>query len=83
MAVGQYVVLIPGTHDAGTGQGQSHPRGVNGYPAPTPLFGDISGGAGPASGVEHEVAGVGGHEDTAFDYPLVSLNYINLSLSPS
>ena len=51
-----------------------HARGVDGDPAAAPLLGDVGRGAGAAGGVEHEVAGVGGHEDTALNDFRVGLN---------
>ena len=67
-AVGEQVVGIAGAHDAGAGQGEGDAGGVDGDPAAAPLFGDVCGGAGATGGVEHEVAGVGVHEDAALDY---------------
>ena len=67
-AVGQQVIGIPGTHDASTSQRERHARGVDGDPAAAPLLCDIGGGAGTAGGVEHEVAGIGGHQEAALDY---------------
>ncbi len=40
---------------------------VDGDPAASLGFGDIGRGVGTAGGVEHEIAGVGGHEDAALD----------------
>ena len=51
-AVGEEIVGITGAHDAGAGQCQGDAGGVEGDPAAAPLFGDIGGGAGAASGVE-------------------------------
>ena len=58
--VGQQVKRIACAHDAGTGQGQRHARGINRDPAAAPLLGDSGSGAGTAGRIEHEVAGVGG-----------------------
>ena len=80
-AVGKQVVGVTGAHDAGAGQSEGDAGGVDGNPAAAPLFGDVGGGAGAAGGVEHEVAGVGGHEDAALDDFLCSLNDIYLILS--
>ena len=38
----------------------------------------VGGGAGAAGRVEHEVAGVGGHEDAALDHLRVRLDHIDL-----
>jgi hypothetical protein len=43
-------------------QGDGHPAGVDGDPAPAPLLGHVCGGAGAAGGVEDQIAGVGGHQ---------------------
>ena len=64
-AVGEQVVGIAGAHDADARQRQGHARSVNRDPAPAPLFGNVGRRAGAAGGVEHEVAGVGSHEDAA------------------
>ena len=47
----QQVVRVTSAHDPGAGQGESDAGGVDGDPAPAPLFGDIGGGAGTAGGV--------------------------------
>ena len=60
--IGQQVIRIARTHDAGAGQRQRHARRVDGDPATTPLLGDVGGGAGTAGRVKHEVAGIGGHK---------------------
>ena len=60
-AVREEVVGIAGAHDPGAGQREGDAGGVDGDPAPAPLLGDVGGGAGPAGGVEDEVAGIGGH----------------------
>ena len=75
--IGQQVKGITRAHDAGTGQRQRHARGVNRDPAAAPLLGDGGGGAGTAGRVEHEVAGVGGHQEAAFNDLRVSLNHIH------
>jgi hypothetical protein len=41
------------------------------------LLGDVSGGAGTAGRVEHEVARIGGHEEATLDDSLGRLHYIN------
>ena len=41
----------------------------------------VGGGAGTASRVKYEVAGVGGHQDAALDYLGRGLNNINLVIS--
>ena len=64
-AVGEQVVGIASAHDTGASKRKSDAGGVNGDPAAAPLFGDVRGGARAAGGVEDEVAGVGGHQDTA------------------
>ncbi|MBS1225690.1 MAG: hypothetical protein H6R24_2368 [Proteobacteria bacterium] len=61
--VGQQVERIARAHDAGAGQRQRDARGVDGDPAPAPLFGDVGGGTGTAGGIEDQIAGVGGHEE--------------------
>ena len=47
------------------GQRQRHPAGVDGDPAPPPLLGDERRRAAPAGRIEHQVAGVGRHQQTA------------------
>ena len=65
LAVGQEVVGVAGAHDAGPRQGQGDAGGVDGNPAAPPLLGHVGRGAGAAGGVQHQVAGVGGHQDAA------------------
>ncbi len=65
--VGQQIVGIFGAHQPRACQRQRHAAGVAGDPAPSPLLGDIGGRAAAAGRVEHEVAGVGGHEEAALD----------------
>ena len=76
-AVSEQVVGIAGAHDAGAGEREGDARGVDGDPAAAPLLGDVRGGAGAAGGVEDEVAGVGGHQDAAFNNFIRSLDNIN------
>ena len=65
--VGQQVVGIFRSHQARASQGQGDAAGVAGDPAPAPLLGDIGGRAAAACRVEHQIAGVGGHQETAFE----------------
>ena len=74
--VGEIVVVEDGGHEPLFGEGYRNAGGVAGDPAPAPLLGDISGGSGTAGGVEDEVAGVGGHEEAAFDDLLCCLDNI-------
>ena len=67
---------ILGGDKAGAGNGQGHSAGVDGNPAPAPLLRHIGSGAAAAGGVQHQVAGVRGHEETAFYYPGISLDSI-------
>ena len=66
-AVGEQVEGVARPHDPGASEGQGDAGGVDGDPARAPLLGDGGGGAGAAGRVEHEVAGVGGHQEAAFD----------------
>src|SRR4029453_3989903 len=74
--VGQQIKRVTRPHNAGTSQRKRHARRVNRDPAAAPLLGDGGGGAGTAGRVEHEVAGGGGHQDAAFNYPWCGLDYI-------
>ena len=65
--VGEQVERIARAHDASTGERQGDARGVDSDPAAAPLFSDGGGGAGTAGRVEHEVAGICGHQDAALD----------------
>ena len=67
-AVGEQIPGIARAHDARACQRERHAGGVDGDPAPAPLLGDVGRGAGAAGRVEHEIAGIGGHEDAAFDH---------------
>ena len=79
--IGQQVIRIARAHDAGAGQRQRDARGVDRDPAAAPLLGDVGGGAGAAGRIEHEVAGVGGHQDATLDHLGVRLHDIHLSLA--
>src|SRR5690606_2379389 len=78
VGVFQLVVVVAGCHQALLGQGDGHPGGIAGDPAAAPFLGDKGGGAGAAGGIEYQVAGVGGHQNTAFDNSIIRLNNINL-----
>ena len=65
--IGEQVDGIARAHDASAGERQSHARGVDGDPAAAPLLGDVGGGARAAGRIEHEVAGIGGHQDAALE----------------
>ena len=66
-AVGEQIPGIARAHDARPRQRKRDAGCVDGDPAPAPLLGDIGRGAGAAGGVQHEVAGVGGHQDAALE----------------
>ena len=66
-AVGEQIPRIACAHDARPRQRERHTGGVDGDPAPAPLLGDIGGGAGAAGRVQHQIAGIGGHEDAALN----------------
>ena len=75
-AVGEQVPGIARAHDARPCQRKRYAGGVDGDPAPTPLLGDVGGGAGAAGRVQHEVAGVSGHQDAAFHNLQSGLNHV-------
>jgi len=77
-AVGQQVIGVASSHDAGTGQGKSDAGSINGDPPTAPLFGDIGGGSRATGGVEDKVARIGGHEGAAFNHTRVCLDDIGL-----
>ncbi|CFP57404.1 Uncharacterised protein [Bordetella pertussis] len=76
--IGEQVERIACAHDAGAGQRQRDAAGVDGDPAATPLFGDVSGSARAAGGVENQVTGVGGHQEAALNNRNAGLDDINL-----
>jgi hypothetical protein len=65
--LGEVVVGKSRGHEAGAGEGEGDARGVGGDPAAAPLLGDVGRRPRTASGVEDEVAGVGGHEEATLD----------------
>ena len=71
LAVGEQIPGIARRHDPRAGKRQRNAAGIDGDPAPPPLLGDIGGRAGAAGGIEHKVAGIGGHQNAAFERPLV------------
>ena len=76
-AVGEQVPRIARAHDACPGERKGDARGVDGDPAPTPLLCDVCGGARTAGRIEYEVAGISGHQDTALDCSVGSLNHVD------
>jgi hypothetical protein len=77
-AIGQEVIGIPRAHDTCASQRESNARGVDSDPAPPPLLRDIRGCAGPARRIEHEIAGIGRHENATFDDFGAGLNNVYL-----
>lgn len=75
-AVGHEIIGVTRAHDARTRQSQGHARGIDGDPAASPLLGHIGRGAGTAGGVQHQITGIGGHEDTTFDDFIICFNNI-------
>ena len=70
-AVGEQIPGIARAHDARPRQRERHAGGVDGDPAPAPLLGDVGRGARAAGRVQHQVAGVGGHQNAALDHSWV------------
>jgi hypothetical protein len=75
-AVREEVVRITRAHDPRPREGQRNPRCIDGDPATAPLLCDVGRSAGAARRVEHEVAGISGHENTAFDHTSCGLNHV-------
>ena len=82
-AVGEQIPRIARRHQARAGERQRDAAGVDRDPAPAPLLGDIGGGARAAGRIEHEVAGVGGHQDAALDDLRGCLNDIDFRIGES
>ena len=78
IGMGQLVVVEVRRHEALARDGDRHPRGVADRPPSPPLFRDISGGAGTAGGIEHQIAGVRGHQDATLDGLRGRLHYVAL-----
>src|SRR6266851_9159869 len=74
VGMGEFVVVEGGAHQALFGESGGDAGSVAGDPAAAPLLGDDGGGAGAASGVEDEVAGIGGHEKASLNDLLGGLN---------
>ena len=68
LLMSQFVVIVNCGHKTLLGQSDGHAGGVAGDPAAPPLLGHVGGGAGAAGGIEDQIAWVGGHEKTAFNY---------------
>ena len=66
-AVGEQIPGIARCHETRAGERERDAAGVDRDPPSAPLLGDIGRGARAAGGIEHEVAGVGGHEDATFN----------------
>jgi hypothetical protein len=67
MRIAERVIVEAGGHQPLLGQRDRHARGVAGDPAPPPFLGDEGGGAGAAGRIEHQIAGIGGHQHAAFN----------------
>ncbi len=65
--VGEEVVRVLRGHQARASEGERDAAGVDRDPASAPLLGDVGGRAGSARWVEHEVAGVGRHQQAPLD----------------
>ncbi len=76
-AVAEQVEGVLRRHEAGARECQGDAGSVNGDPAPSPLFRNGGGGAGAAGGVEHEVAGIGGHHQAALNHFGQCLYYVD------
>ena len=79
-AVGKQVPGIARGHQPRAGQRQCDAAGIDGDPATSPLLGDVGCGARAASRIEHEVAGIRGHEVCIARLLFVSLNDIDVDL---
>jgi len=77
----EFEIVETARQEALTCQGNRYTAGVNGYPPSAPTLRDVGGGAGATSGIEDEIAGVGGHEETAFDNFVSCLDDIYLRIS--
>ena len=74
----QFVVVEVHRHETLPRDGHRHPRGVAGNPPSAPLLGDVGGRTGTAGGIEHQIAGVRGHQDAALDGLRVRLYHVSL-----
>ena len=82
-AVGEQIPGIACAHDASAGERQGDAGGVDGDPAAAPLLGDVGSSASATGRVEDEVAGVGGHQDTALNQCCGSLNHVDFRVGPT
>ena len=76
--VGEQIPRVTCPHDPGPGQCKGDARGVDGDPASSPLFGDVGGRAGTTGRVEHEIPGIGCHEEATFHESRCRLHNIKL-----
>ena len=80
-AVGEQIPGIARAHDARPRQRQGDTGGVDGDPAPPPLLGDSGRGSGAAGRVQHQIAGIRGHQDTACNNFCIGLYDIDFAFS--
>jgi len=87
--VGELVKIEHARHQPLPGERERHAARVARHPTPSPLLRHHRRRPAPARDVQHEVAGVGGHQDAAFDNAVSGLNNvplfspkIGLSVSP-
>ena len=77
------VVVELGGHQPMLRERERHPTCVDSDPAPPPLFRNIRGSATPASRIEYEIAGIGGHQTATLDRFCRSLYNIHLGVCPT
>jgi hypothetical protein len=76
--IAQGVIVERRGHQSLLGQRDRHARGVAGDPAPPPFFPDEGGGARATGRIEHQIAGICGHQKAAFYNCRSSLDDIHL-----
>src|SRR5438552_16950523 len=74
----QFIVVENCPHQSAFGQGSGNSRSVAGYPATTPLLGNVSGRSRAAGRIQYKVSGIRGHEQAALNNFGVSLDDITL-----
>ena len=78
MTVGQEIIGEVAADQSCTGKRERDPTGIDRYPASSPLFGDIRSGAGTTGRIQHEISGVGGHQNAALNDERSGFDYVNL-----
>jgi hypothetical protein len=81
LRVGEQVIRILRGHQARAGEREGDATCDDRDPAATPLFGDVGGRSRAARRIQHQVAGVGGHQEAALEDLVRGLDNIDIAVA--